>query len=104
MTPEELFEHRLASLLGLSLGALEELPQRELDRWARYWSEEPWGTYRDNMHAALIIRELLKPHLPENSKVPPLSDYMFEHEEDRKQRARQKLLAELTMVTRKRKR
>jgi hypothetical protein len=97
LTPEQLFEHRLASLLGRSLSEIDELPVQELERWAKYWSEEPWGAYRDNLHAALIVSELLKPHLERGAKLS-LLDFMFEHPEDRKKRSRAKLLTTLNAL------
>ena len=54
------------------------MPAREYFRWQRYWSEEPWGPYRDNRHAALIVRELLRPHVSQGTQIK-LSDYIFEH-------------------------
>jgi hypothetical protein len=30
----------------------------DYDLLMRYWAEEPWGAYRDNVHAAIIAREI----------------------------------------------
>ena len=30
----------------------------DYDLLQRYWREEPWGAYRDNVHAAIIAREI----------------------------------------------
>ncbi len=30
----------------------------DYDLLQRYWHEEPWGAYRDNIHAAIIAREI----------------------------------------------
>jgi hypothetical protein len=30
----------------------------DYDLLLRYWAEEPWGSYRDNVHAAIIAREV----------------------------------------------
>ncbi len=30
----------------------------DFDLLQRYWIEEPWGAYRDNVHAAIIAREV----------------------------------------------
>lgn len=30
----------------------------DYDLLQRYWAEEPWGAYRDNVHAAIIAREI----------------------------------------------
>lgn len=67
---------------------------RELERWARYWSEEPWGAQRDNMHAALIVTELLRPHLKEGATLN-IADFIFRPKEERDALARAKLVASL---------
>lgn len=74
--------------MGLSIEDLLELPQRELDRWQRYWAEEPWGAYRDNLHAAMIVQYGLAPHLGPKAKPVRLDDFMFQHPEDRRERNR----------------
>lgn len=97
MTPEQLFEHRLAALLGRTLGELDELPARELERWSTYWNEEPWGTLRDNMHAALIVTQLLRPHFKEGATLN-IDDFLFRPKEEVDARARAKLLANLNAM------
>jgi hypothetical protein len=92
-----MFEHRLASLLGRSLGELDELPARELERWARYWSEEPWGPHRDNLHAALIITELLRPHLKEGASLN-MDKFMLKPKADLDAAARAKFVAQLNSM------
>jgi len=92
-----MFEHRLAALLGRSLGELDELPARELERWATYWNEEPWGVYRDNMHAALIITELLKPHLKEGTTLN-MDKFMLKPKADLDDAARAKFLVQLNSM------
>jgi len=62
-----------------------------------YWSEEPWGPMRDNMHAALIITELLRPHLKEGATLN-MADFMLRPKEDRDAIARGRLLASLSAM------
>ena len=64
------------------MGQVRLLSLNELNRWQRYWVEESWGAHRDNLHAALIVTELLKPHLGEGAKALLVEDYMFKHPED----------------------
>lgn len=52
------------------------LPEEELERWRRYWMVEPWGSHRDNIHAAMICVQVLRPYLPANSKVG-IDDFML---------------------------
>jgi len=80
-----MFEHRLASLLGLTIEELLALPERELRRWALYWNAEPWGPMRDNMHTAMMISELLRPHMKDFKAADP-QRFMFENPEDVKER------------------
>jgi hypothetical protein len=59
------------------LDEIDELPGREFEAWSRYWNEEPWGPYRDNMHAAMLAVQFIRPHLKEGTKVPPIAEFMF---------------------------
>jgi hypothetical protein len=45
--------------------------------WARYWNEEPWGAYRDNLHAAMLCIQFLRPHVKKGTKLPPLDQFML---------------------------
>lgn len=62
-----------------------------------YWSEEPWGALRDNMHAAMIITELLRPHLKGGATLN-MADYLLRNKEDRDAIARGRLLASLSAM------
>jgi hypothetical protein len=90
----------LGALLGLDLGGVGALPHRELLRWRRYWNEEPWGSYRDNMHAAMIVSELLKPHYKYGARPLAMSDFMFEQQEDRDEAARARFVLQLEAMAR----
>lgn len=82
LTPVELFNHRLASLLGRSVAEMKSgLTQREYLSWQRYWIEEPWGPWRDNLHAALLAREVIRPHAKAGVKIE-LEDFMVRQPED----------------------
>lgn len=35
----------------------------------RYWREEPWGPYRDNLHAAIIAREVRRTAFKGDHKI-----------------------------------
>jgi hypothetical protein len=85
----------LGALLGRSIGEVLQLPHRELEDWGLYWKEEPWGAYRDNMHAALIIANLLRPHMEDPAKPIDLAAFMFENPEDRRERERARTALQL---------
>jgi hypothetical protein len=66
----------VAALLGKHLAEIDAMPASEFDRWALYWTQEPWGPYRDNMHAAMLAVQILKPHVKDPKKLNP-SDFMY---------------------------
>ncbi|HMU15811.1 MAG TPA: hypothetical protein PKC95_00070 [Thauera aminoaromatica] len=35
---------------------------RELDDWVAFWKVEPWGAWRDNVHAGLIASVIANAH------------------------------------------
>ena len=37
---------------------VDDIGASDIDMLTRYWNEEPWGSLRDNLHAALIAREV----------------------------------------------
>lgn len=37
------------------------LTLRAYAKWQRYWEEEPWGPWRDNLHIAVLAREMRRP-------------------------------------------
>lgn len=45
------------------------LTQREYLGWQLYWEAEPWGPWRDNMHAAIIAREIRRPQVKPGTRV-----------------------------------
>lgn len=61
------------------------LSQREYLMWRMYWDEEPWGPWRDNMHAAMICREVRRPQQERGTRIP-LDQFMIE---DPKRRLRE---------------
>lgn len=42
---------------------LAGMTNRAYLNWRRYWDEEPWGPWRDNMHMAVLAREVRRPQL-----------------------------------------
>jgi hypothetical protein len=53
-TPERRFLFKLAPHLGMTVSQLERMPYRELVEWMEEYRRDPWGTWRDNTHAAMI--------------------------------------------------
>ena len=54
---ERRFLHRLAlGIGGHSIASIKQtFAAREVDEWRNHYREEPWGAWRDNAHAALIV-------------------------------------------------
>lgn len=53
-----MFQCRLSLALGILPSQLGEISVTDYDLLQRYWIVEPWGSYRDNLHAAIIAREV----------------------------------------------
>lgn len=46
-----------------------------------YWEHEPWGAWRDNLHAAIIAGEVIRPHLKKGAKIS-LDSFMVRHPQE----------------------
>ncbi|MEO8224132.1 MAG: hypothetical protein ABI661_04960 [Gammaproteobacteria bacterium] len=56
--------------MGMSVERmLEDLTPAAYEKWWRYWLEEPWGPWRDNLHTAILAREIQRPQLKKGHKV-----------------------------------
>lgn len=60
----------------MTLGELEQMPERELARWRLYYFWEPFGTLRDNMHAGIIASAVIASVA--GNDAPPPSRFMLE--------------------------
>jgi hypothetical protein len=63
--------------MGIPPSAVGQMAATDVDLLARLWDHEPWGPWRDNMHAALICREIRRPYTNDPSKQIPLSVFML---------------------------
>ena len=64
--------HRLALALGRTVAELGvTMSSSELSDWIDYYKIEPWGSWRDNYHAALIASM----HAKEGTR---LSEFFYE--------------------------
>jgi hypothetical protein len=75
----------------------DSLTQREYLSWQRYWEEEPWGAYRDNLHAGIIAREVRRPQLKKGAENS-LDDFMVVNPESRREEAQGNFITLLKMV------
>lgn len=73
------------------------MPARDVEMLQRFWAHEPWGPWRDNMHAAIIAAEIRRPNLKKGSRVS-LADFMLRHPadvEDEREQGRRKATSNL---------
>jgi hypothetical protein len=101
LTPTELFDYRLASLLGYAdIDQMKRsMTQRSYIGWRMYWDEEPWGPWRDNMHTAILARELRRSRVKPNTKVD-MDQFMIRPPKSRKKDAEVKVFAGLASAAR----
>lgn len=57
--------------LGARMGA------KEFDEWAEYYSVEPWGAYRDNLHAGIIAATFANAHKKKTAKASKPADFLL---------------------------
>ena len=68
--------------------------------WQALWNHEPWGAYRDNVHAALICSTLVNLHRKKGSKQVEYDQFMLRDREEYLQSETQKTLAWFRSVAR----
>ena len=62
------------------------LSQRAYLDWQRYWDFEPWGPWRDNLHTAVLAREIRRPQVRRGSTID-LDQFMAKGPQARKDEA-----------------
>lgn len=70
---------------------MRDLPYPDYELLCRYWAEEPWGPWRDNMHAAMIAAEVR--HVRNPKSTVKATDFLLVHPE-RKRRGNLKAFVE----------
>lgn len=88
-----MFLFRLALALGKSVREVEEFGASELGEWESYWRQEPWGPYRDNLHAGLICSVLANIHRRSGSPEITYEDFMLKDKDQHKQLETRRALA-----------
>lgn len=87
--------------MGKTIAELETtLGASELDDWYSYWSEEPWGAWRDNVHAGLIAAACLSPYQKPGHRVTH-EDFMLKSADKRRADDTAQSLDWLTAVAKK---
>lgn len=99
LTPVELFDYRLAALLGHA--DIDEMKRsmtlRSYVGWRKYWNEEPWGPWRDNLHTAIIAREIRRGRVKPNAHID-MEQFMVKNPKERVKGAEAKMFSGLASV------
>lgn len=91
--------HRLALGLGRTVAEIERgMPARELDDWAEYYAAEPWGAYRDNLHAGIIASVLVNGRPGRKQKTLGPGDFVLRSASDKRRGDTAKALARLRAI------
>jgi hypothetical protein len=61
---------------------------RELDDWTAYWQVEPWGPWRDNVHAGLIASVIANVNRRPGSRAFSYADFMLAERDPAAERAK----------------
>jgi hypothetical protein len=67
------------------------MTQRAYAGWKRYYEVEPWGPWRDNLHVALLAREVRRTRFPRSPAK--LQEFMVRSPWERAAEAEQNLFA-----------
>lgn len=68
---------RIAALLHVPPSLALDLPAEDYILLTRYWLEEPWGAWRDNVHAAIIAREIRRGYMKDRKAPLPIEPFML---------------------------
>ena len=72
----------------------------ELYEWMQFWQMEPWGPYRDNIHAGLIAATVANVYRKKNTQALTHEDFMLVDPAEHKRRQTQKTLNWMKAVAR----
>lgn len=66
--------------------------------WQRYWDVEPWGPWRDNLHAAIISREIRRRGARRGARIG-VDQFMVKSPTTRRKESEQNLFTLLQAVS-----
>lgn len=82
LTPDQLFKCRVGLAFRILPSAVDDIGTLDYDMLRQYWDQEPWGTWRDNMHIAILAHHI-RSALLGSKGVLPMYSYFVMSEEDR---------------------
>ena len=71
-----MFDHRLGSLLGKSIGEIHELSYPEYKDWKLFYSVEPWGWHINEYRLARLLAMLFNIYKPADVAALQPSDFV----------------------------
>jgi hypothetical protein len=74
------------------------MSQRQYLGWQRYFEVEPWGPWRDNLHAAVIAREVRRTMQTKRGSKISLDQFMLKTSGERAVEAEKKVIATLGAI------
>lgn len=77
---------------------------REIHDWLQFYSVEPWGAVRDNMHAGMIAAMVFNVNRGERTNALTFKDFMLREAEQVKDNETQKFVATLRALAKPKKR
>jgi hypothetical protein len=81
------------------VGELEaSLGVREFDQWHSYYLQEPWGAWRDNVHAGLIAAAVANFSTRKLKRPATFDDFLLKQKDDAKAANRGRLLGLFRMA------
>tara|TARA_R100000951_G_scaffold90032_2_gene78181 strand:- start:4989 stop:5258 length:270 start_codon:yes stop_codon:yes gene_type:complete len=81
--------------LGKTVGdLLESMSYKELNGWSRYYEEQPFGSWRDNYHSAIIASMLWNVNSGKGKSKTP-DDFMLKPAKERSKSETLTTLAQL---------
>ena len=82
----------------MSIREIESLGSSELNEWMLFWKTEPWGPYRDNIHAGLIAATIANVYRKKNSKAITHEAFMLTDQSSYKRNTSKETLAWMKAV------
>jgi hypothetical protein len=86
---------RISLLLGRPPSEVRALPLSDLQMLGAYWEAEPWGPWRDNLHAGLIAATVANSGPRKLKKTVRASDFMLVPARERRAKGGKALLSAL---------
>jgi hypothetical protein len=74
------------------------LTYREYAGWQQYYKQEPWGPWRDNVHAALIAREIRASRPSKGGQKLDLEQFILTDKEGRREKSTAAAFGFLRMI------